>query len=79
MLCKFQNPVFFILTRNVIFAKRSEGKGKPLREENRREGRVVFERRILAKNGIQPSSEVKSGQARLALGCVTTFKHKPLC
>ena len=41
---------------------RSEGKGKTLRVENRRVERVVFERRILAKNndGRQTSSEVKS-------------------
>ena len=35
-----------------IFAQeqRREGKGKTLRVENRREGRVMFEKRILAKN-----------------------------
>ena len=44
---------------------RSKRKGKTLRVENRREGRVVFERRILAKNndGRQSSSEVKLGRA----------------
>ena len=55
---------------------RSEGKGKTLRVENRRE---VFERRILAKNndGRQTSSDVKPGRERLILGWVTTFKQKP--
>ena len=59
---------------------RSEGKGKTLRVENRREGREVFERRILAKNndGRQTSSDVKPGRERLILGWVPTFKQKPL-
>ena len=51
-----------------------------LRVENQREERLVLEIRILAKNNDkrQTSSEVKPGQARLALGWVTTFKQKPL-
>ena len=41
-----------------------------MRVENGREGRVVFERRILAKNndGRQTNSEVKPGRAGLVLG-----------
>ena len=71
-----------LFTRNTIFAVTREArvKGKH-RLENRREGRVVFERRNLAKNNDmrQTSYEVKPGWAGLVPGWVTTFKQKPLC
>ena len=55
---------------------RSDGEGKALRVENRREERLVLERRILAKNndGRQTRSEVKHGRVGLVLEWVTTFK-----
>ena len=54
-------------SRNTIFAvtrSRSECKGKTLRVENRREGRVVFEKFCY---------EVKPAQAGLVLGWVLIY------
>ena len=55
------------ITRNPIFTVTRKATAKTLRE-NRREGRVVFERKILAKTMTRDKPALKSGGVRTWMG-----------